>query len=361
MAESDVYLSLLPTAPTAIITNMRHSGRRLSETAAKTIVFLAFPGAQILDITGPFQVFVRAAEIFVRQRSGRKPPYRVLVANTTGSKSIPTNCGLQLCATHLHEAIRGPIDTLLVAGGTGVEQATHDQQLLGWIRRRANRVRRLGSICTGVFLLAAAGLLDGKRVTTHWKWAGELADKFKTTKVDPEPIFVRDGNIYTSAGVTAGMDLALALVEEDLGAAIALEVARELVMYLRRAGGQSQYSTALALQASDRKQIEELRCWALENLCEDLRVEQLASRTGMSPRNFARVFLKDTGVTPARFVEKLRVESARRRLEESRDDLEKIAADCGLGSIQSLRRSFLRVLRVTPSEYRKRFADSLWN
>jgi transcriptional regulator GlxA family with amidase domain len=185
-----------------------------------------------------------------------------------------------------------------------------------------------------------------------------LARRLKKITVDAEPIYIRDGNIYTTAGVLAGMDLALALVEEDLGPQIALEVARELVMYMRRAGGQSQFSTALALQTSDRKQIEELRGWVADHLCSDLRVENLADRAGMSPRNFARVFAKETGITPARFIERIRVESGRRRLEESHDDLEKIARDCGLGSVQGLRRSFLRVLRVAPSEYRRRFSNA---
>ena len=215
--------------------------------------------------------------------------------------------------------------------------------------------------CAGAFLLASAGLLDGKRAATHWKWAAELANRFKHTTVDPDPIYIRDGNTYTTAGVTAGMDLALALVEQDLGSSMALKVARELVLYLRRAGGQSQFSAALALQSSDRKQIEEIRSWSLDNLDQSLSVERLAAKAGMSPRNFARVFLKDTGTTPARFVERLRVEAARRRLEESHNKLEKVANDCGFGSIQSFRRSFLRVLHVPPSDYRHRFADLTTN
>jgi transcriptional regulator GlxA family with amidase domain len=245
----------------------------------------------------------------------------------------------------------------LVAGGSGLENAACDNELVVWLRKTAQRVRRIGSICTGAFLLASAGLLDGKRAATHWKWAAELAEKFKRTTVDPDPIYIRDGNTYTTAGVTAGMDLALALVEEDLGAPMALKVARELVLYLRRAGGQSQFSAALSLQASDRKQIEEIRSWAVDNLKQDLPVEKLAAQAGMSPRNFARVFLKDTGTTPARFVERLRVEAARRRLEESQDKLEKVANDCGFGSMQCLRRSFLRVLHVAPNDYRRRFTD----
>jgi transcriptional regulator GlxA family with amidase domain len=326
--------------------------------ATKTIVFLAFPGSQILDITGPYQVFVRAAEIFLRTHPKATTPYKVLLASTTRSKAIPTNCGLNLTASVVLRSVRAPIHTLLVVGGSGVEKASHDKEVIAWLRNVSPHVERLGSICTGAFLLASAGLLDGKRAATHWKWANELACRYQNIMVDPEPIFIRDGNTYTSAGVLAGMDLSLALVGEDLGSPIALEVARELVMYLRRAGGQSQFSTALALQASDRKQIEELRSWAVDHLAEDLRVENLAVRAAMSPRNFARIFLKSTGITPARFVEKIRVEAARRRLEECDDSIEKIASDCGLRSVQGLRRSFTRVLRVGPSEYRKRFSDA---
>ena len=322
----------------------------------KTIVFLALPGSQILDITGPYQVFVRAAEIFLRTHPKASAPYKVSLVGTTRSKTIPTNCGLALTPAATFRSLRGPIYTLLVAGGSAVEKASHDKDVLAWLRKVSPHVERIGSICTGAFLLASAGLLDGKRAATHWKWAGELACRYKKTNVDPEPIFIRDGNTYTSAGVLAGMDLALALVEEDLGSPIALEVARELVMYLRRAGGQSQFSTTLALQASDRKQIEELCSWSVDHLAEDLRVENLAVRAGMSPRNFARIFSKSTGITPARFVEKIRVEAARRRLEECNDSIEKIASDCGLGSVQALRRSFRRILRVAPSEYRKGFS-----
>jgi transcriptional regulator GlxA family with amidase domain len=324
---------------------------------SRTIVFLAAPDTQILDVAGPFQIFVRAAELFVQERPAQKTPYKVLMASSTRRRSVVTNCGLVLTGTETFRTLSGPIDTLLVAGGTGVENAARDKELLFWLRKTAQRVRRIGSICTGAFLLASAGLLDGKRAATHWKWAADLANKFKHTIVDPDPIYIRDGNTYTTAGVTAGMDLALALVEEDLGASMALKVARELVLYLRRAGGQSQFSTALSLQASDRKQIEEIRSWALDNLGQELPVEKLAAKAGMSPRNFARVFLKDTGTTPARFVERLRVEVARRRLEESHDKLEKVANDCGFASIQGLRRSFLRVLHVPPNDYRRRFTD----
>ena len=338
---------------------MRSSRKLLpAKNRSRTIVFLAAPSSQILDVAGPFQIFVRAAELFVQEYPARKAPYNVLLASTTRRRSVATNCGLVLTGTKTFRTLYGSIDTLLVAGGSGMETAAHDEELLLWLQKAAQRVRRIGSICTGAFLLASAGLLDGKRAATHWKWAAELANRFKHITVDPDPIYIQDGNTYTTAGVTAGMDLALALVEEDLGAPMALKVAREMVLYLRRAGGQSQFSTALSLQASDRKQIEEIRSWTHDNLRQDLPVEKLAVKAGMSPRNFARVFLKDTGTTPARFVECLRVEAARRRLEESHDRLEKIANDCGFGSIQSLRRSFFRVLHVPPNDYRHRFTES---
>ncbi|HTT20740.1 MAG TPA: AraC family transcriptional regulator, partial [Candidatus Sulfotelmatobacter sp.] len=196
-----------------------------SRAHTKTIVFVAAPETQILDVAGPFQVFVRAAENYVRARPERKPPYRVLLASTTTRRTVSTNCGLVIQGTDTFRSLRGTIDTLLVAGGTGVERVSHEKELLLWLRRTSRRVRRLGSICTGAFLLASAGLLRGKRAATHWKWAPELAERFKDITVDSDSIYVRDGNTYTSAGVTAGMDLALALVEEDLGSAAALTVA----------------------------------------------------------------------------------------------------------------------------------------
>ena len=323
----------------------------------RTIVFLATPQSQILDIAGPFQVFVRAAKTFFELHPDLSRPYSVRLLGSAKDKSVRTNCGLSIGDADFYRSYRGPIDTLLVSGGSAVEDAARDPELLTWLRRTAAHVRRIGSVCTGAYLLAAAGLLDGKRATTHWGSATDLAAKYKDVDVDPDPIYVRDGNTYTSAGVTAGMDLALALVEEDLGAPIALKVARELVMYLRRPGGQSQYSAALSVQVADRRQIEAVCSWALDKIAEELPVDRLAEKAGMSPRNFARQFVKETGVTPARFVERLRVEAARRRLEESPDRLEKIAGDCGFGTVQSLRRSFLRVLRVPPNDYRQRFSD----
>ncbi len=213
------------------------------------------------------------------------------LVSSTHQASVATNCGLVFARTETFRKLRGPVDTLLIAGGSGVEDAEQDEELLCWLRQTAKWVRRVGSVCTGAFLLGAAGLLEGKRAATHWKWTAELSRRFPRTTVEADPIYIRDGNTYTTAGVTAGMDLALALVEEDLGSALALQVARELVLYLRRPGGQSQFSTALSLQTSDRKQIEEVRAWAFEHLHQDLTVEKLAANVGMSPRHFARVFL----------------------------------------------------------------------
>jgi len=334
------------------------SRARAAKSRAKTIVVLGAPESQILDVAGPFQIFVRAAELYTKDRPDRTWPYRVLLASTTRRPPVTTNCGLVLTGGISYLDLRGPIDTLLVAGGTGVRAQVPDPRVLQWLRDVAPRVRRIGSVCTGAFLLGAAGLLDGKRAATHWKWADELAERFSATTVDPDPIYIRDGSTYTTAGVTAGMDLALALVEEDLGSRVALAVAREMVLHLRRAGGQSQFSTALALQASDRRQIADLRAWVLDNLHRELPVRALAAEAGMSPRHFARVFRHDTGATPAQYVERLRVEQARRRLEESRDKLEKVAHDCGFGSVRSLRRAFHRVLQVPPDDYRHRFRSA---
>ena len=322
----------------------------------KHIVFLAAPRTQILDVAGPFQVFVRAGELFLQERPAAGQPYRVSLASTMRTTSVSTNCGLSLGGCVPYRTLRSRIDTLLVAGGTGLDQAAADRDLLRWIRVTAGRARRFGSICTGAFLLAAAGLLDGKKATTHWKWASELASRCQDATIDPDPIFIRDGNLYTTAGITAGMDLALALVEEDLGSPLALRVAREMVLYLRRPGGQSQFSAALALQATDNKPVAEVQRWATDHIHEPMRVAQLANQAGMSLRNFARVFASSTGTTPARFVERLRIEAARRRLEETGDGVDKVAADCAFGTAESMRRAFLRVLHVNPSEYRSRFA-----
>jgi Transcriptional regulator containing an amidase domain and an AraC-type DNA-binding HTH domain len=321
----------------------------------KRIVFLAAPRAQILDVTGPFQIFFRASEIWNRRHPGSPPAYNVELCSTSTNTLVETSCGLGLAGSLTYRSLRGRIDTLLVAGGGTMEGPSQDQAVLRWLRMKAKQVRRIGSICTGAFLLAAAGLLDGKRVATHWKWCDDLARRYPDIQVDSDPIFIKDGKFYTSAGITAGMDLALALVEEDLDSELALQVAREMVLYLRRQGGQSQFSAALSLQIAHRSNFQKLHSWVLDHLAEDLSVESLAARAAMSPRNFARVFLRETGTTPAKFVERLRLEAARRMLEETDAGLDEAASDCGFGSAESMRRVFLRILHVTPGEYHSRF------
>jgi transcriptional regulator GlxA family with amidase domain len=323
--------------------------------ATRRIVFVAAPGSEILDLVGPLQVFARASEIFVRQNPGAPPIYSVEVVTTSSNRSFVANCGLRITAHATFRELRGEIDTLLVAGGSAVENDEVDAEAIGWLKTIAGRIRRIGSVCTGAMLLARAGLLDGRRATTHWNWCEILIRRAPRARVDPDPIFVRDRNVYTSAGVTAGMDLALALVEEDHGSRLALQVARNLVLYLRRPGGQSQFSAALSFQLTDRKPLLELESWVLDNLNKPLTVPVLAQRVAMSPRNFARVFTKEMKTTPAKFVERLRVEAARRRLEESQNSMESIASECGFGNVNSMRSVFQRALRIAPGQYRRHF------
>jgi len=325
------------------------------QTRTRRVLFIAAPGTEILDLVGPLQVFVRAAEMFSRQNPRFPPIYSVEVITTSRQASVVTNCGLRIAAHNSFRRVRGEIDTLLIAGGSAIENDEISIEAVRWIRKMAERVRRIGSVCTGAMLLARAGLLDGRQATTHWNWCALLAGKCPRADIDPNPIFIRDENVYTSAGVTAGMDLALALVEEDHGSRLALQVARNLVLYLRRPGGQSQFSAALSLQLTDRKPLRELESWVLDNLNKPLNVPVLAERVAMSPRNFARVFTKEMKTTPAKFVERLRVEAARRRLEESRNTLETIAGECGFGNVNSMRNVFQRALRIAPGQYRRHF------
>jgi len=318
-------------------------------------VFVAAPGVEILDLVGPLQVFARASEMHSRANPGSPPIYSVEVVTISSRRSLTANCGLRITADRICREVRGKIDTLLVAGGDAIEQNKINSEAVRWLRRISGRIRRVGSVCTGAMLLARAGLLDGRRATTHWNWCQTLIKRAPRADVDPNPIFVRDENVYTSAGVTAGMDLALALVEEDHGSRLALQVARNLVLYLRRPGGQSQFSAALSLQLTDRKPLRELEAWVLDNLHKPVTVPLLAQRVAMSPRNFARVFTKEMKTTPAKFVERLRVEAARRRLEESHNSMEMIAGECGFGNVNSMRNVFQRTLKIAPGQYRRHF------
>ncbi len=318
-------------------------------------MFVAAPGVEILDLVGPLQVFARASEMHSRANPGSPPIYSVEVVTVSSHRSLIANCGLRISADRTSREVRGKIDTLLVAGGDAIEQNKIDPEAVRWLRRISGRIRRVGSVCTGAMLLARAGLLDGRRATTHWNWCQTLIKRAPRALVAADPIFVRDENVYTSAGVTAGMDLALALVEEDHGSRLALQVARNLVLYLRRPGGQSQFSAALSLQLTDRKPLRELEAWVLDNLHKPVTVPLLAQRVAMSPRNFARVFTKEMKTTPAKFVERLRVEAARRRLEESHNSMEMIAGECGFGNVNSMRNVFQRTLKIAPGQYRRHF------
>jgi transcriptional regulator GlxA family with amidase domain len=335
------------------VTRLQTKGKKLG--SSRRIVFVAGPGTEILDLVGPLQVFARASEMRVREDPGLPPIYSVEVVSIAAQRSLIANCGLHFTADKTFRDANGKIDTLLVAGGEAIEENQIKPEAVRWLRRIAGEARRVGSVCTGAMLLARAGLLNGRRATTHWNWCETLIRRAPKAEVDPNPIFVRDENIYTSAGVTAGMDLALALVEEDHGSRLALQVARNLVLYLRRPGGQSQFSAALSLQLTDRKPLRELEAWVLDHLDQPLTVQQLAQRVAMSPRNFARVFTREMKTTPAKFVERLRVEAARRRLEESRNSMETIADECGFGSVNSMRSVFQRTLRTAPGQYRRHF------
>ena len=317
----------------------------------RRVVIVAFPDVQSLDVTGPSEVFSQAS------RASADPEYAVeLVA--PGTDAIRASSGLQLVPDRSLDSCRGAIDTLVVAGGAGIREAVRDERLSAWLRVAARRTRRVTSVCTGAFLLARAGLLDGRRATTHWAACDALAGAYPTVSVEPDPIFVRDGNVYSSAGVTAGIDLALALVEEDLGPAAALQVARNLVLFMRRPGGQAQFSATLAGQAASRPGVRELQSWISDNLDADLSVGALAERSFMSPRNFSRVFTREVGATPGAFVESVRVERARALLETTDLQVEEIAARSGFGTVETLRRAFGRRVHVNPTDYRERFATA---
>jgi transcriptional regulator GlxA family with amidase domain len=321
------------------------------------IVMLAFPDVQVLDVMGPLEVFSRTSRWL---RDHGKRAAHVYEVEIVGLKrgSFRASSGLRLHADRGIADVGRGIDTLMIAGGLGVERYRSNAPLLRWIRRQSGQVRRLASICTGAFLLAEAGLLEGRRATTHWNHCANFARDFPDVKVEPDTIFVREGSLYTSAGVTAGMDLALALVEEDFGREVALAAARELVMFLKRPGGQAQFSAQLSVQLAEHEPLRELQAYILEHPDADLSVERLARRVVMSPRNFARVFTREVGMTPARFVASVRAETARRLLEETSEPLEAVCAMSGLGTTESMRRAFLRTVGISPGQYRERFNRS---
>lgn len=320
-------------------------------TTTRTILLIGFEGAAALDLTGPHEVFALSTRLAERRSA---PPYRlVLLADRAGP--FRATSGLSLVADMSWRDFHGPADTLLVAGGPDMTRVTRNRPLLAWLRNMSRRIRRIGSICTGAFALAEAGLLKNRRATTHWMDVERLAANYPAVQVDPDAIYVRDGNIFTSAGITAGMDLALALVEEDLGREAALAVARMLVMYLKRPGGQSQFSTSLQAQATEGRRLVPLLSWLAAHYREPITVDAMASQAAMSDRTFARVFLAETGDTPAYYLEKLRLEHAVRLLESTAVSLDVAARDCGFTGREQLRRAFHRHRGITPHEYQQRF------
>ena len=316
------------------------------------VVVLTHEHMNVLDLSGPVQAFATAG----RQMSASgKAGYEIVVASVDGGL-ITTSSGLQVMTAPLSALDALAIDTILAPGGCKGEEFDSPPRLIEWIRRRAPTVRRLCSVCTGAFLLAAAGQLDGRRAATHWAWAGRLSALHPAVEVDADKIFIKDGAIWTSAGVTAGIDLTLALIEEDFGHKVAIDTARQLVMFMKRSGGQSQFSTPLLAQTQASDRFAELHAWIAAHLNEDLRVERLAEQAGMTPRTFARTYSAKAGCTPARTVEAMRIEAACRLLEETNAPLKRIAAASGHVDEQNLRRVFLRRMGITPGQHRARFS-----
>ncbi|MPY56701.1 GlxA family transcriptional regulator [Streptomyces spongiae] len=310
----------------------------------RTVLVVLFDDVQSLDVTGPVEVF-NGAELH------HPGTYRITTASLDGAP-VPTTSGLTLVPEHALADAPVP-HTLLVPGGQGTRRPA--PELVAWLREHGPRAERLVSVCTGAILLAEAGFLDGRRATTHWAYCDKLARDHPEIEVDPDPIYVRDGNVATSAGVTSGIDLALALVEEDLGRDTALSVARHLVVFLRRPGNQAQFSAQLAVQTAQREPLREVQQWITEHPGGDLSVESLAARARLSPRHFARAFQAETGMTPGRYVDRVRLEHARRLLEDTADGVEEISRACGYGTPEAMRRAFLRTLGAGPAEYRRRF------
>ncbi|MCI0654292.1 MAG: GlxA family transcriptional regulator [Methylococcaceae bacterium] len=327
-----------------------------TEFPVRPIGVVAFPGVEILDITGPAEVFTFANLYFQRRGFTRNIVYPItILADRAGP--VATLSGLQIVAEQSYGRINGEFDTLLLPGGD-VDKVLADPDLVMWLKATAPQVRRVVSVCTGAFLLAESGLLDGRNATTHWNYCREFSQAYPNVTVESDRIFVKDGNVFSSGGVTSGIDLALALVEEDWGREVALYVARYMVVFLKRPGGQSQFSSYLTTEASGRPDIRDLQVWIMQHPDGDLMVETLAERMAMSPRNFARLFLSETGMTPAKFVEMVRIDTARHKLTVTSLSVDIIADQSGFKDPERMRRAFLRQLGVNPSDYRQRFGET---
>jgi transcriptional regulator GlxA family with amidase domain len=314
---------------------------------------VAMPCPEVVEVDGALDILY-AANLFVGRAGAAGAGYDVEVVSPV--TTVRAWAGLRLVADRSYRSARGAIDTLIVTGVDVPADARRDPELLRWLARTAPRVRRLVGLCTGTFVLAEAGLLDGRRATTHWMFCDDLASRFPEVMVERDPIYVRDRGVYTSAGATAGLDCVLALVEEDFGRRVALQVAQRMVFFLKRPGGQAQFSALLSIQLAEREPFRELQAWVVEHPEADLSVDALARRVAMSPRNFFRVFVREVGMTPGRFIERVRVEAARRLLEETSRTVPDIAAACGFGSPEAMRIAFRRTLGVPPKRYRSGFS-----
>lgn len=325
----------------------------------KHIVLLVPPNSTLLTAAGPLEVFAKAIDLFDSVQHNVDFKYQVHVVSMGKEKQINTSSGLPILSEGCYTEIDYPIDTLIITGLARHLDSDLRNEMLEWLKEQSRAIHRICSVCSGAFILAEAGLLDGKKATAHWSKNEELALMYPAIDVQIARIFIKDGKIYTAAGITSGMDLALALVEEDLGQSFALQVARWLVLYLKRPGNQSQFSTYLDCKRIGNPIIRKVCEWILEHLREDLSVERLAEYAAMSPRNFARVFVRELRVPPAKFINKLRVENASQHLIETQLSVDEIADYCGLKTGENLRRQFLSLLEVTPAQYRKSFQSSL--
>jgi transcriptional regulator GlxA family with amidase domain len=314
-----------------------------------TVAILVFPGAQALDISGPLDVFSEANRFLAQDQR-----YELTVIGSTQGMMQCSN-GLPIAAHKHYSAVDAAFDLILVAGGPELPQQEHDAALLTWLHACALRSGKYGSICNGAFLLAHAGLLDGKTVTTHWNDAATLARMFPATTVDADRIYLQDGNLYTSAGVTAGIDLSLYLLSQHSGAEVSLNVAKRLVVFMQRRGGQSQFSPYLTPYAEETSPVSVVQQYVLANLQQELTVDVLAAVVAMSPRNFARIFVRDTNITPADFIESARLDAARALLESSNDPMKKVAYLCGFHNANQMRNVFVKRLGITAMQYRANF------
>lgn len=320
----------------------------------RRVVILIYPGVTLLDVAGPAQTFSSANNVEIHNQ---RFPYQVYLASLHGGP-VMTDSGIEMTTVSLTEAAGEQIDTLIVAGGNGVFDVLEERQLVDWILKQSSQCRRTASTCMGSFLIAETGLLDGQRVTTHWRQIPEMRRRYPNIRVEKEPLFVRNGHLWSSAGVTAGIDLALAMVEEDMGHDAAMQVAQALVVFFKRPGGQPQFSNVLMAQTQDDDgTFSELHAWIMGNLQNDLSVENLARRVAMSPRTFSRLYKKRTGCTPAKSVEMMRVDAAKRKLERGIDPLATVAFKSGFNDEQGLRRAFRRHVGISPSDYRDKFSS----